>query len=748
MSGNEMDVTTESTGLNVLANNIPGGMFRCLFDEKLTLLEMNQGFLSLCGYTREEIHRDLNDSFKRLIDPRDWDETLKSVRHQISIGSSKELEYRMVCKDGSIKWVLDKGERVLTSDNLESFCCILVDITQSKETQEELRLSLERHEIIMDQTTDIIFEWDIIKDTLSYSPNWEKKFGYMPLSNHIRSDILVRSHIHPDDRKAFADMLDEIKAGRHYRETEFRLRTIDGGYIWCRARLTCQKNKMGEPFKAVGVIIDIDHEKRKAQALLADAQRDALTKLFNKGTAQQLIEERLKIIGPEICSALFIIDIDDFKYINDSKGHLFGDAFLVEASREIEDHFRNGDIVGRIGGDEFIVYMHDIPGPDAALKKAESLVVSFLGLNEAQSDLNISCSIGISVVPQHGSRFYELFQKADLALYQAKSLGKNQYCLYDDAMENNMPGVSSQLRSALGAKIDSNELVSGLNGQLVEYVFQILYQSLDVEAAVNSILEIAGRQLDVSRAYIFENSEDAAYCNNTFEWCNEGVAPEIHNLQHVSYEEDLGGNYIKNFDEDGVFYCKDIQILSKRQYDILAPQGIKSLLQCAIYDSGEFKGFVGFDECRDYRYWDQDQIAILSFISEILSTFLMKKRAEDRALQSATAMQAILDNQNSWIYVIDPDDYSLFYINRKTRALVPSARLGMKCYEAFFGVNGPCSYCPARDIRKKLNQTLEIYNPYLKVWSLADATLIPWKGNQAVLLCCHDINQYKENQSQ
>ena len=112
---------------------------------------------------------------------------------------------------------------------------------------------------------------------------------------------------------------------------------------------------------------------------------------------------------------------------------------------------------------------------------------------------------------------------------------------------------------------------------------------------MNAILEVVGRQFDVSRVYIFEDEEDEKYCRNTYEWCNEGVKPEIENLQHMPYANDLEGGYQSNFNESGVFYCRDIDGLTPQQRATLEPQGIKSLLQCAIYDKGQFKGFVGFD---------------------------------------------------------------------------------------------------------------------------------------------------------
>lgn len=119
------------------------------------------------------------------------------------------------------------------------------------------------------------------------------------------------------------------------------------------------------------------------------------------------------------------------------------------------------------------------------------------------------------------------------------------------------------------------------------------------------------------------------------------------------------------------------------------------MLQCAIWDSGRFRGYVGFDECRSNRFWDKEQVNALQFVSEILSIFLLKYRAQRRLEQSVSAMREVLDNQNAWVYVIRPDTYELLYINRKTMSLAPDGRVGMPCYKAYFHRDTPCGQCPA-----------------------------------------------------
>lgn len=144
--------------------------------------------------------------------------------------------------------------------------------------------------------------------------------------------------------------------------------------------------------------------------------------------------------------------------------------------------------------------------------------------------------------------------------------------------------------SAVNARIDSNLLKKYETPRISEFIFSKLYNAQDLERCIQEILEIIGRHFDVSRVYIFENSDDDQYCTNTFEWCNEGIPPEKENLQHISYEDDLEGRYLANFDENGLFYCQDIQSLDPAQVRLLEPQKIKSLLQCLIQDRGQGRG--------------------------------------------------------------------------------------------------------------------------------------------------------------
>ncbi len=724
-----------------VAQNLLVGVQQCLNDPWFTIIYANEGFVTLFGYSRQELKARFQDRFLNLVHPDDRAPMYKQFLEQLNTGSAKDLEYRVIAKDGRTIWVLDKCQPVMGEDGREYLNCVLIDITQVKQAQEDLRLSMERYQIILDQTNDIIFEWNIALDHITYSPNWVKLFGYTPLANSAR--VQTASHLFPSDLPVFQSLMASVAGGEPYAEAEVRIANQDGKYLWCRIRATTQFDDGGKPIKAVGVIVDIDAEKRRTQELAARAERDALTKLYNKNTAREKIQNMLETRSKADRFAMLTIDLDNFKQVNDLYGHMFGDAVLAEVSARLKALFREEDVVARFGGDEFLVFLRYQSDSGFLLEKAAAIVESCGGvLSDTLRDCQMSCSVGISRCPEDGTDFHTLFQRCDQALYQAKYRGKKQYLLYDGSTMSRTFEWDTEQASAVGTRIESDDASAIVVDSIVSQAFQRLYESKDVETAVNSILEMVGRRYNVSRVYIFENSEDNTWCRNTFEWCGMGVLPELENLQHVSYER-LGGHYQENFNENGVFYCRDISQLPKGLYDILFPQGIRSLLQCEVRDGGRFAGFVGFDDCLMQRMWTQGQIDALHFIAELLSTFLLKKRAQDRAVAAAEDLRIILDHQNSWIYVIDPDTFVLRYLNAKTLRTVPGVQLGMTCHQAFFHRDRPCAHCPAKQIRRTVNQTLEVYNPLLNVWSIADASLIRWEDEDACLLACHDITDYK-----
>lgn len=610
-----------------MTKNIPGGVHQCANDPNLTLLSMSDGFLSMFGYTREDIEKLFDGKFINMVYPGDRAELIKSTYAQLKKGSDIELEYRVLCRNGQPVWVLDKARLIENGNGNTCFYCLLIDITKRKRQEEELRLSLERYQVIMDQATDIIFEWDIPRDTLVFSSNWEKKFGYKAIDKQVSRRAVFTENIHRDDMPAFTKIMKDTAAGVPYSETEFRIRNREGNYYWCRIRATTQFSSDGFPIKAVGVIVDIDEEKKQKQALLAQAQHDTLTGIYNKAAINTLVEERMRRADAKGYQALLIIDVDHFKAVNDTYGHLCGDSVLSDVAVALKGNIRSSDLAGRIGGDEFLVYLPEVPDESMVRQKTEQILRAVHCIRPEPCAPPITCSIG-AVIRTYGSVDYQtLYQSADRALYRQKNNGRGGVTILGSE-EQDVGETMDLPASAVGHTIVSDE-GNVVDEWLAQYAFRTLYEARDIEEALNRLMEIIGRSFDVSRAYIFESSEDGRCCSNTFEWCGEGVSPEIDKLQNIAYVDELG-DYVKNFNEQGIFYCHDIQSLHPDVYAVLKPQGIRSMLQCAMLDEGEFVGYVGFDECRENREWSERQVAAFKLTADILSTFLIKLRQKQK----------------------------------------------------------------------------------------------------------------------
>lgn len=715
--------------------------YRCWFDHDFTLIQLGSQTITMAGYTQEEIHSQLGGRLSELIYLPDREMVRREFREQLARGNWVTLEHRVLRKDGQIIWVMNKSCLAVNGEGQEYLHCFLTDITASKRTLDELNRKLERYEIILAQTENVLFEWDLGTDEVAFSDTWETIFGFKPITTDVRKSLLEGSYFHPDDVPLLFDRIGSLENGSPYEMVEVRIATAKGRYLWCRFRATAIRDGAGNLRKISGIIINIDAEKQAEQALQNQAERDSLTKLLNNHAARKQAEEYFNQFAQNVNCALLIIDLDDFKLVNDRYGHLFGDAVLTKAASEIKKLFRNQDIIARIGGDEFMVLMRGVSDRSLVEKRCSRLLSIFHAAFQHQRyQLPLSCSIGIALCPEHGTSYYDLFQRADQALYQAKDQGKNSFMFYSPV------GLQPRARTtAISNHIDSDEQPGLANGNIVQYAFQRLYSAKDVEASINDILKMIGQQLNVSRVYVFENSPDNRFCSNTYEWCNAGIPSEIHNLQNVSYETDIP-NYEDYFNEEGLFYCPDIAILPQPIFGIVEAQGIKSMLHYAIRDNGVFRGYIGFDECVTQRFWTKEQIGVLTYFSEMLAVFLLKKQAQEKTAQRAVELSSILDNQNAWIYIIDPDSCELKYLNTKTKELAPGVAPGMCCYEALLGRNQRCENCPSRNIRETRTGSTILHNDKFSLDVLAEATLIQWDGQESCLLTCREISMAEDVQ--
>lgn len=207
--------------------------------------------------------------------------------------------------------------------------------------------------------------------------------------------------------------------------------TNDGGgtYYWMRITARIFYWEEDQSVRMLVYRQNIDSEKRQELLMAEKMQRDFLSGLYNKAATQELIR-RLLTKNPDGSYAFFILDIDNFKTVNDTCGHSVGDRVIEGFAEKIKRQFFEHDIVGRIGGDEFVVF---VPAPSTEWAETKAKMLSQILRYEfcyGDKSCRISASIGVAISPQAGTNFETLYQNADTALYQTKKNGKNGYTIF------------------------------------------------------------------------------------------------------------------------------------------------------------------------------------------------------------------------------------------------------------------------------------------------------------------------------
>lgn len=719
-----------------LVQELPGAMI-CLGEPPdLKLLGFSKGFLELCGYTREDVLELFQGKYVKMIFPDDLKDILDQIQKQIPSGGSETCQYRIIGKNGAHIWLSSRRQLVERQDGTLYFCSVLSDKTADRQARKALQCNLERYQIIASQTDDIIFEWDLEKDSISYSENWEGKFGCPAIPDPPDSSGIWNERIYPEDQPEMCRLMRSIRNGAPYDEAEIRLADRDGRYIWCRMRITLQSMEGEERRRAVGVIIDIDASMRQTQKLRRMAEQDILTGIYNRGKSQELITRILANLKPNEKAAFFLLDVDDFKQINDRYGHQKGDAVLSDVASVLQRTFRTGDVVGRIGGDEFCVFLSGVWDRRVLGKKAEDVLKVFRGFLTSKGRRRFSCSIGISVYPDDGKDYGTLFQNADIALYWAKEKGKNGYSFYQNKM-----GLPSRREEPTLAPEWGHDETAGSEERLENLentMFRLLYRIENIEKALPILLELLGQKTGVSRVSLFEMQHNERYIWNSFEWCAPGIASKKQEYARVDVEE--MEETVRWVREEGVFCVPDTLQMTVKDAALrkLEHSNVRAALYFPLRSGGKSIGAIGFDDCLGPRDWTREQKEMLAVASDIVGAFLFRYREKERAEFHAEGLIAALDCQRAWIYAVDPSTYELLYANEMARELRPDLRIGTLCCGKRFLAELPPE---GRLVTVPVEGSLGIL-----LGGLSDRCVeiikktIPWAGNRtACLITCYPM---------
>ncbi len=311
-------------------------------------------------------------------------------------------------------------------------------------------------------TNDGFWDWDLRSGQIQYSNRWKDMIGFLePEIGGQAGEWFDR--VHPDDLPRLRSLLDEHLAGTtHYFEAEYRIRHKDGSYLWMLARGLAVREESGTPTRLAGAQTDITQRKQSEEKLIHRAFHDELTGLPNRALLTERLRqalERLRSGVEDSAFAVLFIDLDRFKNINDSLGHLVGDELLKAVAAKLTEESKAGRMVARLGGDEFAILLTDVKSPIEALRISNALRKRFVGAFQLDGhEIFITPSIGIAWGRKTYEKPEDLLRDADIAMYQAKKRGRNCCEVFAKKMHSQAVDLL-QLENDLHRALENDELL-------------------------------------------------------------------------------------------------------------------------------------------------------------------------------------------------------------------------------------------------------------------------------------------------
>lgn len=345
----------------------------------------------------------------------------------IEDGGELDVGLHTVRQDGAPIDVRIQGRVMRESDDALALYAVVSDVTAELRDQRERSWQNERYRLLSEMTHKMSFDYDSDTDTvLLYMDRTGNGVEAQVIPHYLETLTTTRSEVvHPDSMDAVRKMFENARSGVNEVGVEYRANYFGTGYAWYRANLFVAHDDAGS-WHLVGLIEDINNE----HDLRFRAEYDATTGLSNHAATQDLVASALSDASVRRHSVCVALDIDDFKHVNDTYGHIVGDMLLHEVGSVLRSNFRESDVVGRVGGDEFVLLLKSID-LEVALAKLEEVKRQLAAVEVGSLDSAPSVSMGVYVPEDDDVAYRDVFVKADEALYQAKRSGKDRICVHE-----------------------------------------------------------------------------------------------------------------------------------------------------------------------------------------------------------------------------------------------------------------------------------------------------------------------------
>jgi diguanylate cyclase (GGDEF)-like protein len=440
--GTKMD-EKNAIQMDELLKTSPGGIAKLALDDGITILYASDAFYSLIKNVTDKVSTRSPLALLRIVYSAD----IISLTQQIATQKHRKdnmlsLNFRTLQQNGSFKWVMISGNR--TNEVFQSgvksvpvYSCIAMDVTDHMVKFKNIEQTNDYHRTITELSKELYFEYEIAKDTLVFSELFREVFGKDAVMPNFRNRLEHTQIIYSEELPAVINIFNSVMGGRKQVRFEMRLIPKNGIPSWyiCYASIIFDENR--NPYKVVGKLATTNPLLKEEEAAPLRPELDNLTKVCTKTSAEALITEAISKQENDSLSALMLIDIRNYKTMNEILKGSNNENILTTIAGLIKTHFRSTDIVGRMGVSEFVIFIKNLQGVKNAYNKAEQLCKEVDELYSYHYSKNgMSISIGITFQQGKNKEYQELLANANTALVLAKKVSSSSFEVVYDTSGN------------------------------------------------------------------------------------------------------------------------------------------------------------------------------------------------------------------------------------------------------------------------------------------------------------------------
>ncbi len=455
------------------------------YDSKIDLLTWDEATFSIFDISPDAFNSRLSD-FVKIIHDDDRQSTLEAFTNALRNKKGVTLEFRIVDSKNNIKHVYSAAE-VILGENGESDILIGINRDISPEIKAKKQLEKSRNELLQFISGMPVAVFSVIDNQITINQRGELVTGFSNTELLTVSDFFRL--LFDGDLQVNPDFYESVTRKTNLQApSTMQISRKDDALRW----VTFEGCQLGD--RQAWVMIDVTEQILAEEGLKKLAFFDSLSGLPNRNSVEQQVVQMLDEADSEGTKlGLLVIDLDSFKNVNDTYGHIVGDHLLQRVSKRLKKRVRACDIIGRIGGDEFMVIVRQLSSEEELIEIANNFINAFntpvVLVNDVQLSLNVTITVGASCYPEHGTDYVRLFRNADTALYNAKAMGKNRAQIY-----------KKEFTQALQTQL---KLEQNIEKAIEEEAFSLYFQPI-VDCSSNQILsaECLMRWIDPEAGFI------------------------------------------------------------------------------------------------------------------------------------------------------------------------------------------------------------------------------------------------------